>query len=356
MKRYLYFILFAFCGYFHVIYAQVIYYDASCFPLYGKCEARGMERYNRFPDTLQQISRKPLWELSTNSAGLAVRFRSNSSAIYARWVLKYNNHMNHMADTGVKGLDLYCWKNGEWVYVNVGRPFGKFNEGKIIGNMTPDWREYMLYLPLYDGIDSLAIGIDNGAQIAQPAMEVPRRNKPVVLYGTSILQGACASRPGMAYTNILGRMLGVETINLGFSGNAFLDLEVADLMALVDASVFVIDCVPNASVEMMEKNLYEFYRRLRTVHPRTPVVFIEDPVFTHAAFDNQMDEEIKRKNATLYKLYQKMKKDGEPFIAFIGLKDFFSSHNDATVDGIHFTDVGMEAYAKLLYKHLRKYM
>lgn len=356
MKRYWCFILFVFCGCFHVIYAQVAYYDASLFPLYGKYETRGMERYNRFPDTLQQISRKPLWELSTNSAGLAVRFRSNSSAIYAHWVLKYNNHMNHMADTGVKGLDLYGWENGKWVYMNVGRPSGKSNEGMIIGNMAPVWREYMLYLPLYDGIDSLAIGIDREAQIAQPVLEFPRRNKPVVLYGTSILQGACASRPGMAHTNILGRMLGVETINLGFSGNAFLDLEVADLMALVDASVFVIDCVPNASVEMMEKKLYEFYRRLRTAHPRTPVVFIEDPVFTHAAFDKEINEEIKQKNATLHKLFHKMKKDGEPFIVLISLKDFLASHNEATVDGIHFTDIGMEAYARLLYKHLKKYM
>lgn len=339
----------------HSVYGQVKYYDATAFPLYGKCKLEGSALYNRFPDSLQSISRPELWTLSTNSAGMAIRFRSNSSTISARWVLKYNNHMNHMTDTGVKGLDLYGLENGEWVYMSVGRPLGKSNEAAIISNMQPVWREYMLYLPLYDGVDSLFIGIDKEAEITQPQTELPRRSKPLVMYGTSILQGGCATRPGMAHTNILGRMLGVEVINLGFSGNAFLDLEVADLMAKVDASVFVIDCLPNSSVEMMEERLYEFYRRIRNAWPDTPILFIEDPVFTTAAFDLRMREEVTTKNKTLHHIFDKIKKQ-DRHVECIGLSNFLAQHKDATVDGIHFTDVGFIEYAQLLYRHLKKYV
>lgn len=336
--------------------AQVVYYNADEFPLYGKCKVGYGDRYSRFPDSLKHVSRTNLWNLSTHSAGMAVRFRSNSTSIEARWSLKYNTRMNHMSDTGIKGLDLYCYDDGEWTFVNVARPIGKNNKATIVKNMSADWREYMLYLPLYDGIDSLYIGIDSLADISLPILELPRRNKPIVFYGTSILQGGCASRPGMAHTNILGRMLNVETINLGFSGNAFLDLEVADLMAAVDASVYVIDCVPNSSVSQIRECLYDFYKRIRNVRAFTPIIIVEDPQFTHSRFDMRMAEEIKAKNCALREVFNELKAKGEENIVYIELTDFLGRYKDATVDGIHFTDLGFNEYAKLLYEYLYPYV
>ena len=210
------------------IHAQLVYRDASNFPLLGRATESAGARYERFPDSLKNISRAPLWNLSRNSAGMAIRFRSNSTTIAAKWVALFNTHMNHMTDTGAKGLDLYCLqKNGDWRFVNSARPKGKTNQVTIIKNMHPEEREYMLYLPLYDGLVSLSIGVDSLATISQPLVDYPIRKNPVVFYGTSILQGGCASRPGMAHTNIISRRLNRECIHLGFSGNAFLDLQVA---------------------------------------------------------------------------------------------------------------------------------
>ena len=136
---------------------QLTYYDASCFPLLGKATQDTGARYERLPDSLKNISRSPLWNLSRNSAGMAIRFRSNSTRIALKWENLFNNHMNHMTDTGVKGLDLYCWEsNGKWRFVNSARPNGKTNQATIIANMQPQEREYMLYLPLYDGLVSLS--------------------------------------------------------------------------------------------------------------------------------------------------------------------------------------------------------
>ena len=268
------------------IYAQLVYHDASKFPLLGKATEATGARYERLPDSLKNISRAPLWNLSRNSAGMAIRFRSNSTTIAAKWETLINFHMNHMTDTGAKGLDLYCLqKNGEWRFVNSGRPGGKTNQATIIANMRPEEREYMLYLPLYDGLVSLSIGVDSLATINQPLIDYPIRKKPVVFYGTSILQGGCASRPGMAHTNIISRRLNRECINLGFSGNALLDLEVAKVIAEVDASVFVLDFVPNASAEQMKERMEAFYHIIRSKHPATPVIFIEDPIFTHKVYE-----------------------------------------------------------------------
>ena len=91
--------------------------------------------------------------------------------------------MNHMTDVGIKGLDLYCWEeNGQWRFVNSARPNGKTNQATVIANMQPKEREYMLYLPLYDGLVSLSIGVDSLSSIDQPQINYPVREKPIVFY------------------------------------------------------------------------------------------------------------------------------------------------------------------------------
>ena len=334
---------------------QLTYYDASCFPLLGKATQDTGARYERLPNSLKNISRPPLWNLSRNSAGMAIRFRSNSTRIALKWENLFNNHMNHMTDVGIKGLDLYCWEgNGQWRFVNSARPTGKTNQVTVIANMQPKEREYMLYLPLYDGLVSLSIGVDSLSSIDQPQINYPVCEKPIVFYGTSILQGGCASRPGMAHTNIISRRLNRECINLGFSGNGQLDLEVARVMAEVDAGVFVLDFVPNASVEQMKERMETFYRIIRNKHPKTPIVFIEDPIFTHTLFDQRVAHEVTRKNQTLNEIFNSLKKKGEKDIYLIHSEKMIGEDGEATVDGIHFTDLGMIRYANLITPFIKK--
>ncbi|MCD8081119.1 MAG: SGNH/GDSL hydrolase family protein [Bacteroides sp.] len=328
--------------------AQYVYHDASVFPVWGKATPETSDRYARLPDSLELVSRAPLWNLSRNSAGLSVRFRSGSTAIAVRWELLFDNHMNHMTDTGVKGLDLYCLEGEEWRFVNSARPRGKKNQTVIISSMEPQEREYMLCLPLYDGILSLEIGVDSLATLDLPAIEWPRRHKPVVFYGTSILQGGCASRPGMAHTHILSRWFNREMINLGFSGNGQLDREIAPVIAGVDASVFVLDFVPNATVEQMEERMEDFYRVIREKHPSTPILFVEGPVFTHTRYDRRIAEEVNRKNETLRRIFAALREQGEKHIYLLPSERMIGTDGEATVDGIHFTDVGFMRYAELL--------
>ena len=142
--------------------------------------------------------------------------------------------------------------------------------------MTPVDREFMLYLSMYDGVKSIEIGVDKGAYIEQPAVNSPSQEKPIVMYGSSILQGGCASRPGMAFTNIISRETDRTVFNLGVSGNALLDMEIAELMASVkDPGLFILDYVPNSKAERIREAGEEFFRIFREAHPDVPIIFVE---------------------------------------------------------------------------------
>ena len=324
---------------------NVVYTDASVFPLYGKVSEQTNERYERLPSSLEGVSREPVWYLGRHSAGLFIRFRSNSTSIHARWESTFNNTMTHMTDTGAKGLDLYALVDGEWRHVCSAQPQGKKSERCIIADMDPVEREYMLYLSLYDGVKSLEIGVDEGSMLDLPAVDRPSREKPVVMYGTSILQGGCANRPGMAHTNIIGRRLDREVINLGFSGNALLDMEIAELMASVeDPGLYVLDYVPNASAQAIDEVGEQFFRIIRDAHPEVPVVFIEDVIFPHTIFDNKILEEVTKKNVAQKRLFKKLKKSGEKRIYYISAEGMIGDDGEATVDAIHFTDLGAMRY------------
>ena len=336
------------------------WYDAATLPLYGKARQDTKELYERLPAEFEGRSRDAVWYLGRNSAGLYVRFSSNASAIWLRWSAKFGNHMNHQTLTGTRGLDLYVLTDkGEWRFMASGRPTldSKDCEQKVIGAMEPKWREYMLYLPLYDGLTKLEIGVDREAVLEAPKVDLPRCDKPIVMYGTSILQGGCANRPGMAHTSILSRRFNREVINLGFSGNALLDLEIAELMASVeDPAIYVFDYVPNAYDYLIREKGEQFFRIVRDAHPDVPILFLEDPYFGHYEYDAGIKAEVDKKNAAQWELFCKLKKQGEKNIWYLKSDDMVGHDNEAFVDGIHFTDLGMMRYADWLAPHIRKHM
>lgn len=333
-----------------------VFTDASAFPVYGKVSDATKTRYQRLPASLEGVSRDPVWYLGTQSAGLYIRFRSNSTSIHARWSSTYKAWLNNMNPTGVRGLDLYTLVDGKWRYAGSGKPSQeKQTTACLLGNMEPAEREYMLYLSLYDGIDSLEIGVDEGATLSQPVAPTPRSDRPVVMYGTSILQGCSASRPGMAHTNMIARALDREVINLGFSGNALLDMEIARLMASVpDPAVFVLDYAPNAYAPMIREHGEAFFRILRDAHPDVPVVFIEDVFFPHTAFDSAIRKEVEDKNFEQKALFDRLKRQGEKQIYYIPADRMIGLDGEGTADSIHLTDLGMQRYVDLVLPVLKK--
>lgn len=330
------------------------YVDASRFPLVGKGFTETENLYERLPASLKGVTREAVWNLSKNSSGLAVRFRTNSRTIAVKWEVTRDHVMNHFAPTGIKGLDLYAHEKGKWQYVNTARPSGKTSSAAIINHMTPAEREFMLYLPLYDGLSNLEIGIESGAVIGDPLIDSPRRNKPVVFYGTSITQGGCASRPGMAYPNILSRMLDRQIINLGFSGNGKLDPEIAAAMAEIDASCYVIDCLPNCSPELIREKYIPFIKIIRKKKPTVPILLVENVHNAYMPFDQRKDSMIREKNNLLKTIYLDLKKSGDRNISYLKADHLTGDDSEGTVDGVHLTDLGFHRMSVKMFPVIRK--
>jgi len=330
------------------------YVNASAFQLTGKGYTDTLHKYQRLPDRLEAITRPAVWWLSKNCSGLAIRFRTNSTVIAAKWEVTGDVVMNHFAPSGIKGLDLYGLKNGKWRFVNSARPSGKTSTSVIIDHMTGEDMEYMLYLPLYDGLTNLEIGIETVATIQKPMIDSPRKDKPVVFYGTSITQGGCVSRAGMAYPNQLSRMLDRQIVNLGFSGNGQLDLEIAEVMADMDASCFVIDCLPNVTIKQMNEKYVRFLEIIRKKRPDVPILLVENILFPHMSFDQTVFSLLKEQNATLQLIYSGQKARGDRHLYYVKADKLIGNDSEATVDGIHLTDLGSFRMTQNLYPIIHK--
>jgi hypothetical protein len=330
------------------------YVDASAFTLIGKGFSDTETRYERLPVRLKDISRPPVWSLSKNCSGMAIRFRTDSPIIAAKWEVTRDVVMNHFTPTGIKGLDLYCLNRGKWQFVNSARPTGKSSSAVIINHMNKEVKEFMLYLPLYDGLSKLEIGIEQEASIAGPTDDSPKMGKPVVFYGTSITQGGCATRPGMSYPSILSRMLDREIINLGFSGNGRLDLEIAEVMAELDASCFVIDCLPNVTEELMKEKYVRFLEIIREKKPTTPLILVENIHYTHLDFDQEVSRLIDGKNRLLFSIWKKLKQNGDKNLFIIKADGLIGKDLEGTVDGVHLTDLGFLRMAENMYPLIKR--
>lgn len=333
-----------------------VYTDAATLPLFGKVSEGTSARYERLPASLEGKIRKGLWDLGRNSAGLYVRFRSDAPALRARWTSLNSHYMNHMCPTGDRGIDVYVRVGNEWRFLRSGRPSkGATTDTEIISDMEPMMREYMVYLSLYDGVTSLEVAVPEGYVVDQPEVLSPVVRKPVVMYGTSILQGGCVTRPGMVYTSIISRRLDREVINLGFSGNAKLDEEIAYWMASVeDPGVFVLDNAPNCTAKLIEEKGEKFFRILRDAHPNVPIIFVEQTPYSYADFDMKTRKDLDDKVAVQRALFKKLKADGEKLIWYIPAKGMVGDDGDAFVDGCHMTDVGAIRYADLVTPVIRK--
>lgn len=319
------------------------------------------KNYNRFPQKYKNTVRPEVWELSQNSAGIAIRFRTNATDIKIKWTTLFDAYLPHMAPTGVKGLDLYANVNGTWQFVQTARPKSKTSEYVMIENGEPVYREYLLNLPLYDGVDSLFIGVNESAEISKPKERFMLDKKPVVYYGSSIAQGGCASRPGMAYTNILSRKLDRAFMNFGFSGEGTFDTSVGEAMLEVDAALYVIDCNPNTEVELIYNKAVALVQQLKKAKPNVPVLLVENYNYTNALFkpknskksgNSSPREMCGEKQLELEKAYLTLMKSGVANLYFQKGVYLIGDDNEATVDGVHLTDLGMQRFANAIYPQI----
>ena len=328
------------------------WYDVLQWGVEGKGWCDTAAPFDRLPGRAEGLVPDPVWQLSLHSAGLSLRFITNATHIAARWRLRFDQlAMPHMPATGVSGLDLYGRNDeGQWRRAGVGVP-AEFPEvqTQLTNELDGESREYLVYLPLYNGVERVEIGVPQETSFAGVA---PRKDRPIVFYGTSITQGGCASRPGMAYPAILDRWLDCPAINLGFSGNGKMDPEMADLLAELDPRVYVIDCLPNMTAELVEERAESFVTTLHNAHPKTPIILAEDRTHPMAAFQPAQALRNQTSRAALAKAVDNLRSTGIDSLRYLEGEEQLGTDREDTVDGSHPTDLGFWRMAKAFHRVL----
>lgn len=310
--------------------------------------------YDRLPAAAEGKVPAPVWSLSRDSTGMMGRFKSDASAVHVRYtLLRDRTAMPHMPATGVSGIDLYARDaKGRWRWVNVTKPVDRRMDqsGALSESMTAEPREYAFYLPLYNGVNKVEIGVNEGAKFEGLAP----RGKPVVFYGTSITHGACASRPGMCHPAILGRRLDRPTVNLGFSGNGKMDASVGELLGKVDASVFVIDCLPNMDAKLVTERCIPLVKQLRAARPDTPIVLVEDRRNTNSWIHADRAKHHDANHAALKDAFAQLQSGDVKKLHYVGGDHLLGDDADGATDGSHPNDLGFVRQADVMEPVIRE--
>jgi lysophospholipase L1-like esterase len=320
------------------------WYDVRDWGVEGKGWSDTRRYFDRLPGKAEGVVREPVWNLSRHSAGMGVGFVTDAPEIHVRYRLLLERlAMSHMPATGVSGLDLYGRDaQGLDRWVAVVRPESQEIEKRLAEGLAPGTRRYTLYLPLYNGVEGLEIGVGRGGHF-EPVP--PREEKPLLFYGTSILHGACASRPGMAFPAILGRRLRRPVLNLGFSGNGRMEPEVGALLAELDPRVYAIDCLPNMNEETVAERAAPLVRQLRQARPGTPILLVEDRSFTNTPFFPARREHHRKSREALRRAFRELTESGVEHLYYLDGDHLLGLDGEAATDGSHPNDLGMVRYA-----------
>lgn len=302
-------------------------------------------KFRRLPEKVAKTISDGVFALHTHTAGGRVRFKTDSPYVAIHVKMPIVGKMPHFALTGSAGFDLYANNNYISTFVV---PFN-INDGyeNIVHFQSKEMREITINFPLYSSVSELYIGISDQAALCfcQPY----RFEKTIVYYGSSITQGGCASRPGMSYESIVSRRLNADYINLGFSGNAKGEDEIAEYISNLEMSCFVYDYDHNAPTVEHLKNTHEkMFKRIRKNNPDTPIVMMSRPKFYLTKAEELRLDVIKT-------TYNNAIKNGDKNVYLIeGRKLMEMAGNEGTVDNCHPTDLGFASMAKVVGDVLEK--
>ncbi len=315
-------------------------------------EQERLSWFDRLPAAAQTTVTSNVWKLSRDSAGMMVRFKTDATAVHVHYkLLKETLGMPHMPATGVSGVDLYARDDdGKWKWVQVTKPAKQEVKAEFIKGLKEGYREYAAYLPLYNGVEFMRIGVAKGSKFEGLAP----RQKPIVFYGTSITHGASASRPGMVHTAILGRRLDMPVVNLGFSGNGKMDKAVGEFLVQVDAAAYVIDCLPNMQPAEVTEKCIPLVKQLRATKPTTPIVLVEDRRFSNDWITPAKHQFHTDNHAALKAAYDSLHKESVANLYYIVGDKLYGDDSEGATDASHANDLGFMRQADIFEPVIRK--
>ena len=294
-----------------------------------------------------------------HTSGGTIRFRTTSKTMTVMATMHHATGAGaRFSGRGMAGFDVYTGTGTDRLYLG-GRMQTFTNTSMMTESVTlpagvDGYNEILINMPIYSGISNILITLDADALIAEPLER--DYDKPILYYGSSITQGACASRPGVAYPNMVCRMLNADCRNLGYSSGAHGEDDTIAYLASQEMSAFVMDYDHNANFDQLEKSHYKLYKAVRDAHPDIPIIMVSRPVFT-VGFDNKSPSyEDEARLELITKNYKKARNSGDKNVYFVnGYEEFFPIRAMAdiyTSDFSHPNDTGMYFMGLAIYKKL----
>ena len=322
------------------------YVSAQELSLIGK-DLQTSNPYERIDTAAYKMPKEVLY-MCLHSTGLAVGFKTDSRNIRAQWKTDSGDVGNNMTAIMAKGLDLYIKKDGQWLFAGVGRPSVSgdkgTHKGNLVVNMDEGMKECILYLPLWTRLYDLEIGVDSLSTL-EP-LDQPFRHK-IIVHGSSITHGASASRSGMAYPALFERQTGMETVNLGFSGNCTMQKEFAEYLAKTQADAFVFDTFSNPSAQVIQERFDTFVDIIRKAHPGVPLIFLQTIRREGRNFSQSIEKFESDKIKAAREVVQKRMKT-DPDVYFIDPGTWTGTDHMASQDGTHPTDLGFYRMTEIM--------
>ncbi len=310
------------------------------FRLYGLFYENG--EYFRLPEAVARATSDNVYDMYKTCTGARLRFVSDSPYVAIRAVLSRVERIPNMTFIGTYGFDLYA----DGAYVGSFVPSVTENAYEAIVRL-PDRksRSFMIHFPLYSNLDSLEIGLADDATLARA--EDYKVEKPIVFYGSSITNGACAARPGMAYPAQVGRMLNANHHNLGFGGSARGEKAMAEYIASMSMSAFVLDYDHNAyDPDYLLETHEPFFKTVREMNPTLPILMITAPKVNR-------DDSWQRRYEIIKRTYENAIAVGDKNVYFLdGAAPLREIGPEYFVDGVHPSDLGFYLMAKAVAKIL----
>jgi hypothetical protein len=268
------------------------------------------------------------------TAGACVRFSTDSAVIGVSVKLIEHVVWSNMTLIGMAGCDVYI--DGIYAAVICMTEFDKLEYYGEARPKTGGRHEVRINLPIFAALDSISILLEDGAEVSAPAPY--KYSKPVVFYGSSITNGASASHAGNAYTTMLSMRMGFELYSLGFSGSACGEKVIADYIASLDMTAFVLDYDHNApNAAHLEATHEALFKAVRAKHPELPVVMLSKPDFDSDPASNAARRDIVRRT------YEHAIADGDKNVRFADGEKLFGcdeAREHCTADGCHPNDLG----------------
>jgi hypothetical protein len=319
------------------------------FTIYGLKWEASQSTYRRLPANNDGDIPPKVDRHADAPAGGQIHFSTNSKRVWIRASMSEQTFRHHGTPVATYGFDVYKREDDFYRFLGITRM--KRDEltytSEVMLQEEAEMNAFVINMPLFNPMDSIEIGISEGSRIEASA---PFEGKPpVVIYGTSIVHGSAASRPGMTYPSILSRMLDREVVNLGFAGAARGELKMADLLNEIPGKGLIILDMEANTHDKLKVVLEPFVERIRSTDTTTPILILSR---IHLTRDALGEWQARRKELTQFQidLVQRFRDAGDDKIFFMDGRELIDEEWkwDSTVDGTHPTDLGFSMMAKNL--------